>query len=226
MCQFDEKVLKNDAEKSGLFEIVEGWYAAVSVWKSFRIVEGKRSRDLWSVFTKVFAIERRGQCDQNCDRWRPRESRDFVFVNWSMLPAISRKIVKIWAERKSQRFHEIFADPLRSITFLKKFVCACEVKIWAVEPSFSRKFCPERPPRSAPCRRRASVKIWAVEPAFSRKISNLQKIWSVQEKARVPKFKIEAFESCSRPEWVPNQRLYQLPIRFHVKYFKQRQERR
>ena len=139
MCQFDEKVLKNDAEKSGLFEIVEGWYAAVSVWKSFRIVEGKRSRDLWSVFTKVFAIERRGQCDQNCDRWRPRESRDFVFVNWSMLPAISRKIVKIWAERKSQRFHEIFADPLRSITFLKKFVCACEVKIWAVEPSFSRK---------------------------------------------------------------------------------------
>ena len=62
-----------------------------------------------------------------------------MFVNWSMLPAISRKIVKIWAERKSQRFHEIFADPLRSITFLKKFVCACEVKIWAVEPAFSRK---------------------------------------------------------------------------------------
>ena len=39
------------------------------------------------------------------------------------------------------RFHEIFADPMRfrSITFLKEFVCACEVKIWAVEPSFSRK---------------------------------------------------------------------------------------
>ena len=56
---------------------------------------------------------------QRIERKREAEEPVFVIVE-GRCAAISRKIVKIWA-KKSQRFHEIFADPMRfrSITFSK-----------------------------------------------------------------------------------------------------------
>ena len=46
-----------------------------------------------------------------------------VFVNRSSNLRFHEIFVKIWA-KKSQRFHERFADSKESITFFKKFVCA------------------------------------------------------------------------------------------------------